>query len=387
MLTIFSVESCTNKKVEPIIPVANFTFELSKNGEVKFTNTSQNAINYKWDFGDGNTSSDVNPIHVFKESKSYNIRLIAESIQKLSNEYNVSIQIPEFQVLAINIPDENFEAFLIKKKLDSDGKLNGSMLVEDALKVKEISIIEWKDSSNITSLKGIEHFINLEKLQIPYLRINNVDLTKNINLKLFDCSVSNISTIDVSKNINLESLTCDSTKISSIDVSQNQNLKYFRCNANSINALDLTNNSNLISLGCHNNKLEILDLSRNQKIESLDCSGNKLIKLDLLKLTSLVELSCDKNQLKELNTSENAKLLYLNAGRNNLTFIDLSKNLSIEWLYCNNNSLTDLDLSKNNKLKYLFCNNNLIRLICISNTIQISSFWEKDNFAVYKICT
>ena len=37
---------------------------------VWFTNTSQNADSYSWDFGDGTTSTDVSPIHVFPYSTS-----------------------------------------------------------------------------------------------------------------------------------------------------------------------------------------------------------------------------------------------------------------------------------------------------------------------------
>ena len=42
-----------------------------------FTNNSANAITYQWFFGDGDSSSQINPIHTFNDTGHYNITLIA----------------------------------------------------------------------------------------------------------------------------------------------------------------------------------------------------------------------------------------------------------------------------------------------------------------------
>lgn len=49
---------------------------------VQFTNTSENANTYFWDFGDGSTSADENPVHSYSEIKMYDVTLTA------SNENN-----------------------------------------------------------------------------------------------------------------------------------------------------------------------------------------------------------------------------------------------------------------------------------------------------------
>ena len=46
---------------------------------VEFTNTSQNAISYLWDFGDGTTSTEQNPIHEFDALGVYDITLTASA--------------------------------------------------------------------------------------------------------------------------------------------------------------------------------------------------------------------------------------------------------------------------------------------------------------------
>ena len=58
------------------IPFVGFT--QSTNGlEVTFTNTSTNANSYNWDFGDGNSSTETNPIHTYAADGNYNVELTA----------------------------------------------------------------------------------------------------------------------------------------------------------------------------------------------------------------------------------------------------------------------------------------------------------------------
>jgi PKD repeat protein len=42
-----------------------------------FTNSSTNALTYLWDFGDGDTSTLMNPVHIYAMSGTYNVCLIA----------------------------------------------------------------------------------------------------------------------------------------------------------------------------------------------------------------------------------------------------------------------------------------------------------------------
>ena len=44
---------------------------------ITFTNHSQNATSYLWDFGDGNTSAALNPSHSYILPGSYTVKLIA----------------------------------------------------------------------------------------------------------------------------------------------------------------------------------------------------------------------------------------------------------------------------------------------------------------------
>jgi PKD repeat protein len=63
-----------------VIPKPEPSFDFEINGsEVTFTNNSMNASSYTWDFGDGNTSFDVNPIHNYLEPGMYVVSLNAQN--------------------------------------------------------------------------------------------------------------------------------------------------------------------------------------------------------------------------------------------------------------------------------------------------------------------
>jgi PKD repeat protein len=62
----------------PVGPIANFTF--TGNGiqapcVVTFTNTSEDASTYSWDFGDGQTSTSENPTHTYTTGGNFNVQL------------------------------------------------------------------------------------------------------------------------------------------------------------------------------------------------------------------------------------------------------------------------------------------------------------------------
>jgi PKD repeat protein len=72
-----SISEDVNITVTPL-PVANFTFN-NNDYVVNFTNTSENADGYFWNFGDGNTSDIENPQHTYGSSELFNVFLVASN--------------------------------------------------------------------------------------------------------------------------------------------------------------------------------------------------------------------------------------------------------------------------------------------------------------------
>ncbi len=72
-------------------PVSNFSY-TSNQAEYTFNNLSQNADSYLWNFGDGQNSTDENPIHSYATTGTYNVNLMAEN-QCAQRNYYASINV------------------------------------------------------------------------------------------------------------------------------------------------------------------------------------------------------------------------------------------------------------------------------------------------------
>lgn len=80
-------------------PTSFFTFTAGTGvtdfTRVVFANESDNATSYSWDFGDGNTSTDLDPINEFPGQGSYNVTLtVSDALDQIST-YTETIEITQ----------------------------------------------------------------------------------------------------------------------------------------------------------------------------------------------------------------------------------------------------------------------------------------------------
>jgi PKD repeat protein len=79
MVSLVVVSCKKDPEPEPAAVIASFQYAVSETNwaEVTFTNYSANANAYTWDFGDGNTSTDANPVHTYAGGGTYEVTLTA----------------------------------------------------------------------------------------------------------------------------------------------------------------------------------------------------------------------------------------------------------------------------------------------------------------------
>ena len=82
LLSLFFFTSCRDD--DPVTdndPIASFQYEIGEVNflEVTFSNYSEHATEYSWDFGDGNSSSEESPVHTYASSGSYEVKLTASN--------------------------------------------------------------------------------------------------------------------------------------------------------------------------------------------------------------------------------------------------------------------------------------------------------------------
>ncbi len=103
-LILFSCESSPRAwfSVSPGDPVVG--------EEVWFTNESENAADFEWDFGDGYTSSELNPVHKYTASGSYSVKLKVWSSSGLTDEAGLDLNVKIPTLLEIEVL-EYFEKY------------------------------------------------------------------------------------------------------------------------------------------------------------------------------------------------------------------------------------------------------------------------------------
>ena len=224
-------------------------------------------------------------------------------------------------------PDANFRQY-VKDEFDKDK--NNVLSADEIAAVKDIRPAH----RDISSLTGVEHFTNLERLNVQ----DNEKLT----------------TLDLSKNTALVSLLCSNTNLTSLDTSHNTKLVFLECNeVSTLTSLNVSRNTELKQLFCRDNALTALDLTNNTALEKLDCGGNEFTTLDLSKNTELKYFGCFNSKLSSLDLTNNTNLEELHFAGNNVSTLDVSKNTNLKQLRVFSNKLISLDTSKNNTLQVL----------------------------------
>ena len=100
---------------------------------IQLTNTSSEGL-YQWNFDDGETSSDKNPIHEYESVGSYNLSLQLTDEHECVNEKMVIVEVQGFD-LSINDWEEMFNAF----SPNGDG-INDSFSFEENNAISEFSV-------------------------------------------------------------------------------------------------------------------------------------------------------------------------------------------------------------------------------------------------------
>jgi len=99
---------------DTVIPTAGFTVDpedITVYDEVTFTNTSTDANIYTWDFGDGTTSTEINPVHIYTEANTYTVILTA---------VNEDGQNESTQVITVNPPHNYYTIDNTEYVIDTD---------------------------------------------------------------------------------------------------------------------------------------------------------------------------------------------------------------------------------------------------------------------------
>ncbi|MBR5398700.1 MAG: hypothetical protein IK103_02785 [Bacteroidales bacterium] len=264
--------------------------------------------------------------------------------------------------------DATFKAYCVAN-FDTDG--DGDISKDEALAVTEIECINSSpthqyqyqevagkrhDYMYATSLKGIEEFKNLEKLNVAGNNsiqgpLASLDLSQNTALKTVWIFNNNISALNISGCEEIENLNCSNTLITDLDLS-NRTLKIVNCsNCSQLGNLKLQGSSvsNTINWeGC-------------TEIKNFVFSGATIANWPSEMFTGMTYLTLvnldGSNYSGTLDLSNKQYLQSVMAGNTNITDINVYNSTAIYYFDCSNSKVTLLNLNALNNLNMFSCIN------------------------------
>jgi gliding motility-associated-like protein len=109
-------------------PAASFTANpeetILKEATISFTNnsTSTETLSYEWDFQDGQTSSDANPVHTYQATGTYDVTLTVITNHHCEDTYSYEITVyPDFAIFVPNAFTPNGDGVNDRFKIISFG--------------------------------------------------------------------------------------------------------------------------------------------------------------------------------------------------------------------------------------------------------------------------
>ena len=353
-VTVLVLDKEKNPIKDAVISCNYMNYQTDENGKAKFYIAAGTYTISAEKQGVGSYSK---ILRVYDESKTIEIQIKGNNSG--SSEEKKGIKIDEN-----TFPDKNFREYILNNiDKDGDGYLSESEIAETA----SINC----SSKSIFSLKGIEYFAEIKKINCNENNLTQLDVSKNVELQELSCRNNNLTQLDVSKNVELVILECFGNNLIQLDVSKNTRLVNLWCYKNNLTQLDVSKNTVLELLNCGGNNLTQLDVSKNAKLDMLVCDNTNLTQLDVSKNTVLSVLYCENNSLTQLDISKNTELGLLVCYKNDLTQLDVSKNISLYDLNCYGNKLTQLDVSKNTVLHNLNCYGNKLTQLDVSKNVLL----------------
>lgn len=181
-----------------IANVTEGTFPLT----VQFTDESQYTESVEWDFGDGNTSNELNPVHTYSEAGLYSVSLIATgnntSVTKTIDNYiNVTTSpVPDFSSnitagtvpLSVQFIDESQYAESVEWDF-GDGDSSTDRNPAHTYSESGLYTVSLTAIGNRTSVvKTVNDFINVTIPPLPNFSVNIIEGTFPLAVQFSDNS-------------------------------------------------------------------------------------------------------------------------------------------------------------------------------------------------------
>jgi hypothetical protein len=109
-MLIMLLPACTEEETRPVFPLSAVIFHSVDGKQVAFAALTHSAVTWEWDFGDGNTSTEQNPVHVYEEGGYYVATLTAKDKDgnSVTKEVSLAVALTPYALLTGNHTAEGY---------------------------------------------------------------------------------------------------------------------------------------------------------------------------------------------------------------------------------------------------------------------------------------
>lgn len=130
MVGIMNFQSCTDENENPVFPLSADIFYSIDGKQVAFTALTHSAVSWQWDFGDGSTSTEQNPVYKYEDGGYYKAVLSAtdEEGNTVASEIDLAVALTPYVLLTGGPTAENGKTWKLSQAHSENDKLVNSDL-------------------------------------------------------------------------------------------------------------------------------------------------------------------------------------------------------------------------------------------------------------------
>jgi PKD repeat protein len=174
--------ACRSPRVPVNVTVEGAFFNYSATGlDVQFSDASNSATSWAWDFGDGSSSTDQNPQHSYNQSGTYVVSLIVDG--NVNCPYTTTITI---NLNSTTVIEGTIEASLMPNPANSATVINFNNPLKSDTELQLIAVDGKVISNQIMPAGTLRQAIELDKLSagMYFIRLRSGNLNTTLKLSV-----------------------------------------------------------------------------------------------------------------------------------------------------------------------------------------------------------
>jgi PKD repeat protein len=167
----YGADTTFNSIVVRAFPTANFTVSTN-NLNATFNNTSLNSDYFLWDFGDGSTSTEKNPVHTYSQSGTYPVKLSSSNLCR-ANEKIIDVTVTGSsglkeieEELQVNILPNPTSGNFVVKVVNAQSKVAKFNLLDAQGRLVLATEKQLKQGDNFVPFEGLKLAKGVYQLQL-----------------------------------------------------------------------------------------------------------------------------------------------------------------------------------------------------------------------------